>query len=75
MFLFDQLILNSDETKYGGCGELKSSQYMRRTSDKRCYLHYSNNFPSLCMFYFILFVILIRKPQYFMDNLNSFTFL
>ncbi|GJN34738.1 hypothetical protein PR202_gb23429 [Eleusine coracana subsp. coracana] len=30
-----QLILNTDETKYGGCGELKSSQYMRRTSDKR----------------------------------------
>ncbi|CAN6195153.1 unnamed protein product [Urochloa humidicola] len=30
-----QLILNTDETKYGGCGELKSSQYMRRTCDKR----------------------------------------
>lgn len=38
MILFDQLILNTDETKYGGCGELKSSQYMR-TCDKRCYLH------------------------------------
>ncbi|KAL6604071.1 hypothetical protein ACP70R_044432 [Stipagrostis hirtigluma subsp. patula] len=30
-----QLILNTDETKYGGHGELKSSQYMRRTGDKR----------------------------------------
>ncbi|CAM0910564.1 unnamed protein product [Alopecurus aequalis] len=30
-----QLILNTDETKYGGRGELKSSQYMKRTSDKR----------------------------------------
>ncbi|TVU10654.1 hypothetical protein EJB05_44198, partial [Eragrostis curvula] len=30
-----QLVLNTDESKYGGCGELKSSQYMRRTSDKR----------------------------------------
>ena len=53
MFLFDQLILNTDETKYGGRGELKSSQYVRRTCDKRCYLHYSNNFPSVWMFSFI----------------------
>jgi 1,4-alpha-glucan branching enzyme len=30
-----QLIFNTDETKYGGCETLKSSQYMRRTSDKR----------------------------------------
>jgi 1,4-alpha-glucan branching enzyme len=30
-----QLILNTDETKYGGRGELKSSQYMRRTCEKR----------------------------------------
>lgn len=30
-----QLILNTDETKYGGCGELNSSQYMKRTNDKR----------------------------------------
>uniref|UniRef100_A0A0D9WR34 1,4-alpha-glucan branching enzyme n=1 Tax=Leersia perrieri TaxID=77586 RepID=A0A0D9WR34_9ORYZ len=30
-----QLILNTDETKYGGRGELKNNQYMRRTSDNR----------------------------------------
>ncbi|KAF7096503.1 hypothetical protein CFC21_098435 [Triticum aestivum] len=30
-----QLILNTDETKYGGRGELKSSQYMKKTSDRR----------------------------------------
>ncbi|KAG8075748.1 hypothetical protein GUJ93_ZPchr0006g43795 [Zizania palustris] len=30
-----QLILNTDETKYGGRGELKSNQYMKRTSDNR----------------------------------------
>jgi 1,4-alpha-glucan branching enzyme len=30
-----QLILNTDETKYGGRGELTSNQYMKRTSDNR----------------------------------------